>query len=203
VADPSKSATAEVAVSTDFGNFSFVRLITAEVNGVTLTPLQRTVRVAPGAEIAGTVELSYSSAWPPSATLALGAAPNWGDPAESLLDWGVIPPGEGTISNGFSFTAPTEPGSYYITFAFGGELTAAQVFSMTNRLYEENYGGVLWNDGNDITEWVSFLDAINIGHELGSVLQLVANSPEYVPVTAPATAIEIVVEWLEPAGSFR
>jgi hypothetical protein len=109
-----------------------------------------TITVSPGQALSGTVMLDADNEIPSYAVVPLIGTPSWGNDSTSwwLIDsW--LPVGSSTWTTDVQLSAPLQAGTYYVIFAFRGELTGDQVASATN--WPVGYD--VWNDGNDIAEF--------------------------------------------------
>lgn len=183
------AAAASTAVAADPGASSSLVLVSGTINGQNVSPSNRTVSVSPGSAINGSFQVTITSTWPSFCVMSMGLTPTWGDPSTSYIDLGHF----GTPVSGLqqtidvNFTAPTEPGTYYITAAFRAELNAGDVMSATNW----SMGYLDWSTGYAVAYWA--VPTINTANSAGTVLVNYefpdGNNPSYVP----ATAIQIVV----------
>ena len=169
---------------------SHLRLVRAELNGVTLSPADPSLRVATGDTISGQVEFRYSSLWGAAAVM-LGAAPAWGDRTTNVSTLGPLmtPAANQVYSARLQFAAPRAPGVYHIIFAFQAEPTVDHIFSATNWVV----GQPVWNDGNDIVDWSEeqIAAAKATGNVVGTQLRAdKGRARNYFP----ATAIKVVVQ---------
>jgi len=125
-------------------------LVRANLDGQTLSPSSRTLRVSGGDSIVGTALLRYNSKWP-AASVMLGVVPTWGDHHTNFRTLSsLITPVLGQLQRvDVHLAAPTSPGCYHLIFAFQAEGNVAEVASGTNW----TVGRPLWYHGNDIASW--------------------------------------------------
>lgn len=171
----------------DPGAGSSLGIVGGSLNGVNLGA-DRTLTVPAGEPINGTLALDYASSWGSSAVLSIGAAPTWGEPSQTFDDLGNLTSVQGRVTKALSIVAPSEPGTYHVVVAFGAELDAAHVLSMTSR----SAGEAIWHDGNDIAAWTDaqILEAMANGRSTGSIL---LEAGQLQSVTVPATAVTVRV----------
>ena len=160
------------------------------LNGVNLDPANPIITVQPGESITGEVSLLADNGWDPNCVAPLAATPSWGEHSSSY--WGInswIPTGQSNHSTSIptGLTAPTEPGLYYFYFAFRGEMTYANVMSLTSWAHP---GGNVWNDGVDVADWNNnqAQSAIDSGYVYTQFLENV-----YYWTNVPAAAIRVQV----------
>ncbi|MBZ5536275.1 MAG: FG-GAP-like repeat-containing protein [Acidobacteriia bacterium] len=175
----------------DPGATSSLVLVGGSLAGQTLSPSNRTVTVAAGTSLSGQVTVQLNSAWPANTTMAMGVTPNWGTHSTSFVDpGGFTTPVSGLNRNiPVNLTAPSLPGTYYITTAFGGEASAAYLMSCTSG---SNPNGPVWNNGDDVADWSAPTIATANANGTVQVNYLTAGgiSQYYVP----ATAIIVIVQ---------
>jgi hypothetical protein len=177
-----------LSVVAEPGQESNLFLQSGTVNGQQVSSADREVVVSPGQEISGAVTLAYNSAWPTNINTPLGVTRNWGNPEDGFIGFGNAQGSSSKVAT-FNYQAPTEPGTYYLIFAYRAEITYANVFSMTNWAYS---GGNQWRDGNDIYGWSpSRIEGANIN---GRASGLLRTNNGYETVFVPATAIKITVK---------
>ncbi|HYD02691.1 MAG TPA: LamG-like jellyroll fold domain-containing protein [Alphaproteobacteria bacterium] len=171
----------------DPGASSSLNLVSGTINNQAVSSSSRTIVVAPGSSITGQVSLNSQSAWPSTISRPLISTPNWGN-HESSYVWH----GNATSKTvPINFIAPATSGTYYIIFAYRGEVDGGDVASMTNWATNPE----VWNDGNDVADWnESMINTANSnGRVLANVLFDAGMKQQYVP----ATAIKIVVDGLQ------
>jgi hypothetical protein len=154
-----------------------------------ISPTNRTITVSPGQSITGTMTLNANNALTPDAVAPLIGTTSWGDHSSSwwlINSW--IPTGSSTQTTNVNVTAPTTPGTYYLIFAFQGEMNGAQVASATNWAT----GQIVWNDGNDIAGFSA--QQIALAQEDGVTLDNRLYTSGYLEACQPSDAIEIIVE---------
>jgi hypothetical protein len=146
------------------------------------------ITVSPGQSLTGTITLNANNALAPDAVAPLIGTTSWGDHSSSWwLINGWIQTGSSTQTANVNVTAPTTPGTYYLLFAFQGELTGDQVASATNWAV----GYDVWNDGNDIAGFSA--DQIAQAQEDGVTLDNRLYTWGYLESCQPSDAIEIIV----------
>lgn len=182
----------------DPGATSNLLLKDSTLNGAAITPQNRVLSVTPGQRITGTVNLQYTSSWTSDATLPFGYTPSWGNHQTSFRSGGTLstPVNSAGRSMNVDVTAPTAPGTYWITFAYRAEVDHGDVFSMTNWARS---GGELWNDFNDIAGWSTTM--INTANANGRVLGQVLFNEGYLDRSVPATSIRIDVQQAPSGGN--
>jgi hypothetical protein len=152
-----------------------------------------TITVSPGQVLSGSVTLDANNPYPSNDIVPLIGTPSWGNDSTSwwLID-GWLPVGSSTRTTNVQLSAPLEPGTYYVIFAFQAEETGDQVASATNW----RVGYDVWGDGNDIAEFnaTQIAQAQQIGATVDNWLVLgPTGTPTYVPISVPADAITVVV----------
>jgi len=147
-----------------------------------------TIYVSPGQLLSGTVTLIANNNIPPNCVVPLIGTSSWGENSNS---WWLIHPclpyGSSTQTASVNLQAPSEAGTYYIIFAFRGELTGAQMASATNW----NVGYLVWNDGNDIADFSS--TQISEAQQNGVTVVNWLYAEGYLLTYTPACAITVVV----------
>jgi hypothetical protein len=146
------------------------------------------VTVSAGQMLSGTVTLDADNNIIPNAVVPLIGTPSWGDDSSRwwLIDsW--LPVGSSTWTTNVQFSAPLQAGTYYVIFAFRGELTGDQVASATNW----PVGHDVWGDGNDIAEFSS--TQIAQAQQNGVTVDNWLYTNGYMPTYVPACAITVVV----------
>lgn len=114
-----------------------------------LSPAEKSLRVTPGQVLVGTVTPAAHNGFPSDAVTPLIWTPSWGSHRTSwrlINRW--IPVGDSLYVASLNLSAPEASGTYFIAFAFNGELTGAQVASATNWATRR----VVWDDCNDIAQ---------------------------------------------------
>ncbi len=159
------------------------------LNGQVVDATQRTIVVAPGATISGTIVVDANNLMSPGAVVPLGGTVDWGD--RETQPWqtaGDIPTGLSQHTVAVSKTAPTEPGTYHLVIAFAGEYNMSQIMSRTNW----TAGSTVWNDGNDVAfDWGA--DDFSAAATGGAVLTDLKQTTGFNPVWLPATVVTIQV----------
>jgi hypothetical protein len=169
-----------------------LQITDARLNGGSLDTSRLELIVRPGESVSGIVTLRYTAPTP-IATWWLGATSNWGDPARSFASFGALnaPALDRIRREAVTFTAPTDPGTYYYIFAMGMESNAAFLFSGTNWVV----GGPDWEKGDVIARWPA--STIERAMRSGSVDGLVYRRYEgklgHFGITYGATAVRVVV----------
>jgi len=147
-----------------------------------------TIYVSPGQLLSGTVTLIANNNIPPNCVVPLIGTSSWGENSNS---WWLIHPclpyGSSTQTASVNLQAPSEAGTYYIIFAFRGELTGAQMASATNW----NVGYLVWNDGNDIADFSS--TQISEAQQNGVTVVNWLYAEGYLLTYTPACAITVIV----------
>jgi len=124
-----------------------IALVSGELAGQQIGPDSWEIRVAPGETIAGTIRTETDNFMGSGAVAPYGYTWTWGERTsafEQIDSW--ISTGTSQHTTTISVSAPSQPGTYYILFGFGGEFNLSQVFSCDNW---NAPGDVVWNDGND------------------------------------------------------
>jgi serine/threonine protein kinase len=153
----------------------------------------KTLTVAPGVNLNGTIELQALNLGVSGAIAPLIWTPSWGDHSNSwrqINAW--IPTGQSAQQAQVSFTAPTTPGTYHIMFAFAWEKRGDQVASGSNWAL----GSARWNDGNDIAELsaAQISEAQLKGYTEDNWLAVAGDgSPHYMHQYTPADALTLIV----------
>jgi hypothetical protein len=147
-----------------------------------------TIYVSPGQLLSGTVTLIANNNIPPNCVVPLIGTSSWGENSNSwwlIHSW--LPYGSSTQTASVNLQAPSEAGTYYIIFAFRGELTGDQMASATNW----NVGYLVWNDGNDIADFSS--TQISEAQQNGVTVVNWLYAEGYLLTYTPACAITVVV----------
>jgi hypothetical protein len=130
---------------------SYVHLISGTGSFSTISAGSKVINVVPGAIITGSITMNVKNDMSGSAVAPLIGTTSWGTHSTSF--WTVnnwIGTGTGTYtSSDISLTAPSAPGTYYLIFAFNGEMESGQVASTTNW----RIGSMQWEDGNDVADY--------------------------------------------------
>ncbi|MBI5058238.1 hypothetical protein HZB60_00485 [candidate division KSB1 bacterium] len=166
-----------------------VRMMSGAVSG---TPVQDGVlelTVMPGQFLDGSISVEADNYLDASAVVPLCMIWNWDtrETAHSVIN-GWIPPGVSTHEVALNLTAPTTPGTYYVTFAHSGEFSSSQVASLTNWAVGYDH----WNDGADIADWDSVRYAETLLH--GAAISPYEFTDGYHERWVPAGMIRVVVE---------
>lgn len=106
------------------------------------------VEVDPGAPLAGFITLSLLSD-NLSEPYVFGFSPDWeARTSPTFVYSGIIEESGAEHEVGIDLTAPTEPGEYYIVFAFMHDVRLDQLFAaeLGNSVFQS------WNDGNDLND---------------------------------------------------
>ncbi|HSR16292.1 MAG TPA: AAA family ATPase [Gemmatimonadales bacterium] len=173
-----------------------------ELNGQPIDSARRTVRVAPGAELAGTLRLRVLTTSSNAAVL-MGAVALWGDRRRNFIVLTALPshgavemvmPLEDKI-RGTRFTAPSAPGRYRLVLVTGTETEMRYIASRTNW----TVGEPIWFDGDDIADLPGdALDSLDrYGHVSWTQRQFMRElgpDPHSVAKTLVGTTLEVVVE---------
>ena len=166
-----------------------LRLVGGTLAGQPVSASSWEVEVAAGAPITGTVQLQTNNTMGGSAIAPLGYTWTWGDRITSLVQVAAsIGSGQQTWDVPVNLTAPNAPGTYYLVFAFNGELNLSQILSCTN--WTVPAPG--WNDGNDIVDIGS--GQMATAQTLGYVPSWPYRYPDgFYPFDIPIAAIRLVV----------
>jgi hypothetical protein len=166
-------------------------LTSGVVNGQTVSDSQRTVTVNPGEAISGSIDFDVHSTYGSNAVMVFAGTSTWGENSASCVDHGFIStPGDYSKTVPVTFTAPNEPGEYYLIYQYRGEFNAPQVCSLTN--WGTGDGSAQWDDGNDMADWSA--DMIASANDNGRVLAQLEYNDGFKPFYVPAQAIKIIVE---------
>ena len=169
---------------------SSLKLLAGTINGTTLNLTSPVINVEPGATISGSVTLQSVNLWDPSSVAPLAGTPSWGIHSTSF--WGInswISTGTSSYSTDISVTAPTQPGVYFIFFAFSAELSYANVMSLTNWSHS---GGNVWDDGVDVADWTEA--QANFALDSGYVnTQYLGGNGTYNTEKVPGVGIKIII----------
>jgi len=132
----------------DYGKNS--SLVAISGTGAFSSMTDKSVTVEAGSSIDGSITLRATATWPGTENLPLMATSNWGDNSTSY--WGVaadLASGTADYVASISVTAPAEPGTYALIFAFRNESSYQYVASGT----DDAVGAPAWDDGNDIASF--------------------------------------------------
>lgn len=134
------TCTQDITVRNAIGNAIHIQTGTGTFAG--LSPENKSVSVAAGQPLSGTINIAVHNGFPASAIAPLIGTASWGEPQSS---WWLINPwlpiGDNTVKTDIHLLAPLLAGDYWIIFAFQGEMRGDQVASGTN-----------WGIGYDIWE---------------------------------------------------
>ncbi len=170
------------------GTHGSIRVLSGTGAFASLSAGCRTISVAPGAPINGTVRLSVVNQGPGFAVAPLIWTPSWGDPASSWrLIQGWVGDGQSVFSATLRLTSPQVPGTYHIVFAFQLETNGASVASATNWAG----GEPVWGDGNDIADFNR--QQIAEAQQYGCTTDNWLSQTGYHPIFVPTDAIKILV----------
>jgi hypothetical protein len=168
-----------------------VLLVGGELAGHELSPTDWSIAVGRGRPIAGSLRIEADNFMGSNAVAPFGFTWTWGDRRSSVrVVRRSIRSGVSTLDVPLDLRAPSEPGTYYILFAFNGEFTGEQVFSCHSWAAED---GVTWYDGNDYHDMTD--SEINFAHKRGFVnawKYRTANG--YRDADVPMMPIRVVVE---------
>jgi hypothetical protein len=153
-----------------------------------ISPTNKTIVVAPGSSLSGTVALLVRNGGSPGSVAPVIGTPSWGDPRTAF--WtisGWFRTGEGDLSTPVHLTAPNEPGTYYILFAMQLEMNGANVASGTSWAVHHD----VWGDGNDIAQFTP--TQITEAQRNGCAVDtwLFQGGPQ--PIAVPSDAVEVIV----------
>lgn len=157
-----------------------------------LSPTAKALTVQPGASLNGQITLLTLNQLPGAARAPLIGTPSWGNDSTSF--WTInswIGTGMVTITTSVSLTAPSQPGTYYIIFAFQAEVGGDHVASATNWLVRKD----VWNDGNDIAEFTA--SQIAQAQQFGCTTNKILTRDGYRLIYEPADAVTVSVR---PSG---
>jgi hypothetical protein len=178
---------------------STVRIQSGTGTFADLSPSNKVVQVHPGDALTGSVTMTTKNDLAPTDWTPLIATTSWGSHSTSF--WTVnswISTGETTnAASGISLYAPTEPGTYYLIFAFNAEMNGAEVASCTNWRYVDDHGSVVWDDTNDLAGLTK--EQIDQAQAIGSTKVIYTFQSWNQQWTVPADAITINVSAL-PEG---
>lgn len=132
-----------------------VTLLGGRINGQPVDSTRRSIRVRPGAPLDGTLELRSVTAMRSAARL-VGAVALWGDRTTNFMALSAAPPhGElqfearlAAPGSGWSFSAPTTPGRYWLVLLVDAESGIRFSASRTNWAL----GEPRWFDRDDIAD---------------------------------------------------
>ncbi|MCC6394326.1 MAG: hypothetical protein IT167_27265 [Bryobacterales bacterium] len=197
---PATSIIVVVLSNTDPGSTSTLQFISGNLGGQNIDSATHAITVSPGASLSGSYTVEINSNWSSNAVMAMGWTTSWGAHSSSYHDLGsfATPVSGLRRTVNINITAPTTPGAYYITTAFRGEFTAAQVMSSTNWAV----GSILWDNGDDVADWSAntISEANNTGRAYVDYRLATGSAKQYVP----ATAIIVVVSGpVQPTGALK
>lgn len=181
-----------------------LRLRSGTVAGQAVDSIRRTITVAPGTPLTGSVRF-WSLTTMRDAAILMGAVPTWGDRRTNFIVLTALPPHgavefevplEDAIDSGRMLTAPLRPGRYRVVFLMRPETEMRFIASMTNWVM----GAPVWDDGNDVVDWgeavFQRLDGAGVADSVTVLMrpreQGDWRSPQ-VPVSVAGTTIEVVV----------
>lgn len=132
-----------------------LQLLSGRINGQQILPDGPTIRVSPGATLAGEVTL-HALTTARTAAMLLGAVALWGDRTSNFIPLHALPPhGEtrATVrlrdpNTWRPLQAPGQPGRYALLFVLDAETEMRYIASWTNWIT----GRPEWRDGNDLAD---------------------------------------------------
>lgn len=151
-----------------------------------LSPAMKTLRVAPGVTLTGTVTMNAANLGPGFALAPMIDTPSWGDPSTSWQSvQGNVPPGQSQQTAQVSLSVPQQPGTYYLIFAFQwglGGFRGGHVASATNWNLQRD----VWRSGDDIASLpVSQIHGAQVrGYTSMNWLMVGGYRAQYVPLDA-------------------
>ncbi len=159
-----------------------------------LSPTTKVLTVQPGAYLNGKITLLLLNQLPSSDGAPLIGTPSWGNDSTdfwTISSW--IGTGMLSITPSITLTAPSQPGTYYLIFAFQAEIGGDHVASATNwqRVEKDVSGKDVWNDGNDIAEFTA--SQIAQAQHFGCTTNKILMQGGYVLTYTPADAVTISV----------
>ncbi|MBV8695089.1 MAG: serine/threonine protein kinase [Ktedonobacteraceae bacterium] len=159
-----------------------------------LSPTAKMLTVQPGTYLNGKITLLLLNQLPSSDQAPLIGTPSWGDDSTdfwTISSW--IGTGALSITPSITLTAPSQPGTYYLIFAFQAEIGADHVASATNwqRVEKDISGKDVWHDGNDIAEFT--MSQIAQAQHFGCTTNKILMQGGYLLTYAPADAVTISV----------
>jgi DNA-binding SARP family transcriptional activator len=126
------------------------------LNNQPIDSVRRTIRVAPGELLDGTMQLRVTTT-APAAAILVGAVPFWGDRTRDFLALQAVPSHADSIitmrlidatAEAKVLRAPTAPGRYPLLLIQGEETEMRFIASATNWML----GAPRWRDGNDLVD---------------------------------------------------
>lgn len=135
----------------DYGKNSSLTIISGTGAFSSIMP-GKVVTVVTGSVITGTIGLRSTVTWSDVEQVPLVGTSDWGSPSSSYFE-AASDLSQGTTEHMASVSSlmPTEPGIYYLIFAFRNESSSAHVASATSHFA----GSPVWDDGNDVASLTS------------------------------------------------
>ena len=129
---------------------STIAVTATDVPGLDLADAAPAIRVAPGGEIAGTVDIEVFNAHGSNTEFPVIVTPTWGEHSTSWREVArSVRPGFTEHRARLSLVAPSRPGVYHVVFVGAPETTAEQVASGTHW----RIGAAVWNNQADVAAW--------------------------------------------------
>lgn len=175
----------------DPGANSTLAVTGGTLNGQSATS---TVSVEEGGLLAGSVDLSYDSAWDSGVDVYLGYTPTWGVLEEQMVSLGTIS-GTSQTTADINVSAPQQAGDYHLVFAYRAETTPQHVFSLTNWAA----GDPAWGDDNTVAQFNTSQLAAAAADGRTAAQVLFDNGYETVQV--PSAVIDIEVTSTSDSGT--
>lgn len=136
-----------LAVDQPYPHSGTLRILSGGGAFSSISASRKTLTVAPGATLSGTIDLEANNGSAPNNIAPLIFTPSWGDPNTSYREInGWVPAGISSQQAAVSVVAPPTPGVYYLIFAFSWEIGSDHVASGTNWMLGRN----IWDDGDEI-----------------------------------------------------
>lgn len=166
-----------------------------DVAGVSVTPRTPTLRVPPGAGIAGDVTVAYTTRLSDE-TIVYAWTPTWGDPARQVHRLGYLssPFTNRLRTDALAFIAPRVAGEYFVVLIAVPEEDERFALSGTNWALKRP----VWGDGNDVAAWnADSLRQLALGHADGisaTYLTRFEGVVQYMPRRFKPAVLRVVVD---------
>jgi len=180
------NSSSQVALATDCINagnaHGLIQIVSGTGTFADVDDAHKSLTVFAGSLLQGAVTVHVINGGPGFALAPLIQTPSWGSHETSWSFIANVRPGESQFTARVKLTAPTQPGTYHIIFAFQLETNGGSVASATNWARHNN----IWNDGNDIADFNSsqIQQAQRMGCAINPWLTETGIQSTYVPADA-------------------
>lgn len=176
------------------GRMDLIRIVGGTLNDRQIATSMPAVRVAPKARVTGTIKIVARNSHDGNAVFPVGWTTSWGDhekSARTISRW--VRPGDTEHEVEIDLEAPEKTGHYFIAFSCAGQMTVANIMSVTAWPRKRDK----WNDGNDIADLSREQVIWGIKHGWFPLKELDPND-KYVPGYYGGSAVLVEVERASP-----